>query len=378
MFKRLFTAPKNQSFFLFGPRGTGKTTWLKKEFPNALYFDLLESQIYRNLLADPGRLENMIPQNTKNWVILDEVQKVPELLNEVHRLIENRDIKFILTGSSARKLKKQGVNLLAGRAYTKHAYPLCSAELEESFNLEQALKWGSLPGLFNTENPDQFLNAYLQTYLKEEIEQEARVRDLGAFARFLEVASLCQGSVMNMSNVARETGVHRKVVENYFSILEDLMIAYQIPAFSKRAKRDLILHRKFYFFDAGVYRALRPKGPLDTREEGDGAGLETLVLQELKALNEYLGRNYGIFYWKSTTNLEVDFVLYGEHGLKGIEVKRTAHLNPSDLRGVKAFLKDYPEAEVRIFYGGKHKLYYEGKIEAIPMEEGIRGLKDWL
>ena len=377
MFKRLLTAPKHQSFFLFGPRGTGKTTWLKKEFPNALYIDLLESQLYRNLLADPGRLESMIPRDTKNWVILDEVQKVPALLDEVHRLIENRGIKFILTGSSARKLKKQGVNLLAGRAYTKHAYPLCSAELGKSFNTRQALKWGFLPGLFNTEDPESFLNAYLQTYLKEEINQEARVRDLGAFARFLEVASLCQGTVMNMSNVAREVGVHRKVVENYFSILEDLMIAYQIPVFSKRASRRLIRHRKFYFFDAGVYSVLRPKGPLDTPEEKEGVGLETLVLQELKALNEYLGRNYSIFYWKSTTNLEVDFVLYGEHGLKAIEVKRTAYLNPKDLRGMKAFLKDYPKAEARIFYGGKRRLY-EGKIEVIPVEDGIRGLKNWL
>ena len=182
---------------------------------------------------------------------------------------------------------------------------------------------------------------------------------------------------MNMSNVAREVGVHRKVVENYFSILEDLMIAYQIPVFSKRASRRLIRHRKFYFFDAGVYSVLRPKGPLDTPEEKEGVGLETLVLQELKALNEYLGRNYSIFYWKSTTNLEVDFVLYGEHGLKAIEVKRTAYLNPKDLRGMKAFLKDYPKAEARIFYGGKRRLY-EGKIEVIPVEDGIRGLKNWL
>jgi predicted AAA+ superfamily ATPase len=376
-FKRLLTAPKAQSFFLFGPRGTGKTTWLKEHFPKAIYLDLLDAKLYRTLVAAPERLEQYLPPQGVDWVILDEVQRIPELLNEVHRLIESRKQKFILTGSSARKLRKQGVNLLAGRAYTKQVYPLTVAELKGKFSLEHALKWGLLPAIFNTENPSFFLDSYVTTYLKQEVEEEALVRDIGAFARFLEVASLSQGCQLNMSNIAREVGVNRKVVENYFSILQDLMLAYELPVFQKRAERRLLQHPKFYFFDQGVYQTLRPKGPLDGNEELEGVGLETLILHELKALNEYLKKGYQLSFWKSATQLEVDFVLYGENGFKAIEVKRKANLTPKDFRGLKAFLKDYPEAEARIFYGGSQK-YYEGKIEVIPFEEGLKGLKDWL
>ncbi len=377
MFRRLLHISEKHSFFLFGPRGTGKTTWLKSQFPKAIYLDLLDSRLYRSLQADPGRLEEYIPSKNKEWIILDEVQKVPTLLNEVHRLIESKGFHFILTGSSARKLRRQGVNLLAGRAYTHYLYPFTSAELGKHFSLDHALRWGLLPGTLNTSMPQDFLDAYLQTYLKEEVEQEALVRDLGTFARFLEVASLCQGTTLNVSNIAREVGAKRPAIENYFSILEDLRIAYALPAFNKRAARRLVHHSKFYFFDAGIYRALRPKGPLDTHEELDGMTLETLVLQELKALNDYLNLRYQLFYWKSATQLEVDFVLYGEKGLKAIEVKRGAEISPKDLHGLRAFLKDYPEAEARIFYGGKHKRYL-GKIELIPFEEGLRTLKEWL
>ncbi|MBM4177263.1 ATP-binding protein, partial [Candidatus Gribaldobacteria bacterium] len=263
MYSRIIKPPKNKSFFLFGPRGTGKTTWLKSSFPKAIYLDLLEAELFNDLLANPQRLENFIPNNFKDWVILDEAQRVPALLNEAHRLIEKRKIKFILTGSSARKLKQKDVNLLAGRALTYHFYPLTSLELKEDFSLEQSLQFGSLPATLSESDKKKYLESYVSTYLREEIQQEGLTRNLGAFSRFLETASFFQGQVLNMSEIARECACHRKVVENYFSILQDMMIGDFLYVFSKKAKRRLILHPKFYFFDTGVYRTLRPTDPLD-------------------------------------------------------------------------------------------------------------------
>jgi predicted AAA+ superfamily ATPase len=326
MYSRLLTPPKQKSFFLFGPRGTGKTTWVKSTFTDSIYLDLLEAELFNELLANPQRLENHIPRNSHAWIVIDEIQKIPELLDEVHRLIEKYKYKFVLTGSSARKLKRKGPNLLAGRALTCSFYPLTAAELGDHFDLNLSLQYGTLPSVYLEDDPKKYLESYVRTYLEEEIRQEGLTRNLGMFARFLEAASFSQGSVLNVSSVARESAVDRKVVENYFSILEDLSIAYQVPVFTKRAKRRLIAHSKFYFFDAGVYRAIRPKGPLDTPEEIDGAALETLFLQELMALNSLLDLGYSIHYWRTTDNREVDFVLYGEKGILAFEIKRTARI----------------------------------------------------
>src|SRR3990167_2118447 len=232
MFSRLLKPPKNKSFFLFGPRGTGKTTWVKSAFPDALYLDLLEAEIFNDLLANPQRLENYIPINFKDFVIIDEIQRIPNLLNEVHRLIEKSHQKFILTGSSARKLRKKGENLLAGRALTYFLHPLTAFELGSDFNLGKSLAYGQLPSVLIEEDPKKYLESYVKTYLEEEIFQECLTRNLSAFARFLETASFSQGSVLNTSAVAREAAIERKVVENYFLILEDLLIGYKIPVFS--------------------------------------------------------------------------------------------------------------------------------------------------
>ncbi|MFT5208127.1 MAG: putative AAA+ superfamily ATPase, partial [Candidatus Omnitrophota bacterium] len=289
MYDRMLIPPKNKSFFLFGPRGTGKSYWVKATFPNSVYLDLLEAELYIPLMANPQRLQEFIGKTTKQqWIIVDEVQKIPELLNEVHRLIEKNHYKFILTGSSARKLKKKGVNLLAGRALTYHLYPLTSSELGKDFVLNQSIQFGHLPSVFSEENPKKYLQSYIQTYLKEEIQQEGLTRNLGAFLRFLEAASFSQGSTINIAEVARECSVHRKVVEQYFVILEDLLLAKFLPVFTKRSKRRLLAHPKFYYFDVGIYRALRPRGPLDRSEEIDGHALETLFFQELTALNDYM------------------------------------------------------------------------------------------
>jgi len=215
------------------------------------------------------------------------------------------------------------------------------------------------------------------TYLEQEIQQEGLTRNLGAFTRFLEAASFSHGSTLNVSEVARECAVHRKVVENYFSILEDLMIAYHLPVFLKKAKRRLIRHTKFYFFDVGIYRTLRPKGPLDAPEEIEGAALETLLLQELKAVNDYYNLGYDLFYWRTTGDLEVDFVLYGEKGIKAIEIKRTSKISSSHSRGLRAFLKDYPTAKAFMLYGGS-KVMWEGNIQIIPVEDFLKNIVTYL
>lgn len=374
MYSRIIKPPETKSFFLFGPRGTGKTTWVKTAFPSAIYIDLLEASLFNDLLANPQRLEKLIPDGFKDWVVIDEVQKIPELLDEVHRLIEKKGYKFILTGSSARKLRKKGHNLLAGRALTCHFYPLTVKELGQNFDLQHSLKYGQLPCSYTEKEPQKYLESYIQTYLKEEIQQEGLTRNLGAFSRFLEAASFSQGSILNASSVSRECAVERKVVENYFSILEDLLIAYKLPVFSKKAKRKLAVHSKFYFFDAGVYRTLRPMGPLDTPEEAQGMALETIMLQEIAALNDYLDAGYKIYYWRTLSNMEVDFVLYGERGIKAIEIKRTGRVQDAMLKGLKTFASDYPMAKLYFVYGGEKRMW-DGTIEIVPIVEFLRDLE---
>lgn len=377
MYSRIINPPQNKSFFLFGPRGTGKTTWLKANFKNAIYLDLLDAELFNDLLARPDRLKRLIPPNFTDWVILDEVQRIPLLLHEVHRLIEEYHFRFILTGSSARKLKQKDVNLLAGRALTYHMYPLTALELKGDFNIQHSLQWGHLPATFTEADPKKYLESYISTYLREEIQNEGLTRNLGAFSRFLETASFSQGGVLNISAVSQDSEINRKVIESYFSILEDLMIAERVPIFTKKAKRKVIAHPKFYFFDTGVYRSIRPKGPYDLPEETDGAAIETLIFQELKAMNSYLDLGYEIFYWRTVDQVEVDFVLYGENGLKAIEIKRTSKFNSKDLHGLKAFSKDYPLAKCYLLYGGDRKLF-EDNIEIIPIKEFLKNIVSYL
>lgn len=366
-----------KSFFLFGPRGTGKTTWLKMQYPKALYLDLLEAELFNDFLVNPQRLEQYIPPDFKEWIILDEVQRIPELLNEVHRLIENRKLKFILTGSGARKLRKKGVNLLAGRALTYRMYPLTALELGKDFQLQNTLHFGHLPAIFSEPDRKKYLESYIMTYLQQEVQQEGLTRNLSAFSRFLEAAAFSQGQVLSFSEIARECGIHRKVAENYFSILQDLMIAYRLPVFSRKAKRRLIRHEKFYFFDTGIYRTLRPKGPLDAPEEIEGVALETLVLQEMMAINDYANLGYDLFFWRTTTGNEVDFVLNGPKGIKAVEVKRTRTITSKHLGNLKLFLKDYPKAKGMILYGGD-RLLWEKNIVIIPVEKFIKNSLEYL
>lgn len=365
------------SIFLFGPRGTGKTSWIRRHLTQSLYLDLLHTETYNELLANPSRLENLIPRNFKDWVVIDEVQKVPELLNEVHRLIENYHYKFLLTGSSARSLKRKGVNLLAGRALRYTMHPLTYAELEKDFKLTTALQNGLLPAAVTSADPEHYLETYIATYLREEILQEGLTRNIGEFARFLETASFSQGEVLNYSEIAREAAIARKTVVNYFDILEDLLIGFRLLPFTKRAKRRLIQHPKFYLFDVGVYKIVRPMGPLDSPEEAEGPGLETLFLQHLRAYNDYFRWGYRLYYWRTSNQMEVDFIVYGKRGLFAFEIKRKRKLNQSDFAGLRAFSNDYPMAKLYMLYGGE-KVEHQDNIEILPIEHAIANLKEIL
>jgi predicted AAA+ superfamily ATPase len=376
MFKRMIHIPlkARKSFFLFGPRGTGKTTWLKQHLPGALFFNLLKSEPYNRLSANPGLIREMIPPQYSGWIIIDEIQRIPELLNEVHDLIESQKRIFILTGSSARKLRQKGINLLAGRALTYHLHPLTAREQEDAWQISQSLRYGHLPARFSEHDPQKYLKDYVQTYIREEVLQESLTRNIGHFSRFLENASFSQGSVINISEIAREAHIERATAENFFSILEDLLIGVHLPVFSRKAKRKLIRHQKFYYFDTGVFRAIRPTGPLDSDAELDGPAMETLVFQELRAMNDYLKTDYQLHFWRTKNGLEVDFILYGPKGLVAIEVKRSSHVHSKNLRGLKEFRKDYPPTKCYLFYGGSTPLYRDD-ISVLPIEQALQNLE---
>jgi len=371
-----FFVPPADSFFIFGPRGTGKSTWLGKAFPDAYLIDLLDDRTYRDLIAQPERIKQIVDANpdTKRFII-DEVQKAPVLLDSIHSLIEKyKTHQFILTGSSARKLRRGGVNLLAGRALLSHMHPFMAAELGGDFSLASALEIGLIPLIISAKSPGKSLAAYITLYLKEEVKEEGLVRDVGSFARFLETISFSHGSILNLSNIARECSVTRKIVENYVSIVEDLLLGYKLPVFTRRARRAMTAQPKFYLFDAGVYNHLRPKGPLDSPDEVGGMALEGLVLQHLKAWCDYSEDQTECFFWRSRGGSEVDFVVYGEHHFHAMEVKNAKHIHPRSLTSLKAFLTDYPEADGMLLYRGEEKLVIDG-IKCWPVEDFLRQLK---
>ncbi len=370
---RFFQAPK-QSFFLFGPRGTGKSTWLKRYYPESVMIDLLAPELFRLYSARPERLREITSGSEGKTIIIDEVQKVPELLDVVHELLEDGNgIQFILTGSSARKLKRTGVDLLAGRAIVKTMHPFMAAELGESFSLAKSLQIGLVPLITNALSPQETLASYVALYLKEEVQMEGVVRNIGAFSRFLEAVSFSHGSTINVSEVARECQVKRKTVDNYLAVLDDLLLSFRVPVFSRRAKRHLISHPKFYYFDSGVYRSLRPAGPLDSPQETDGAGLEGLVAQHLRAWIAYGNKPCNLYYWRTKSGVEVDFILYGQDTFWAIEVKNSAKINNKMLKGLTAFQEDYPEARALLLYRGNERLKINNTL-CLPCEQFLRNM----
>lgn len=371
---RFFTPPADH-FFLLGPRGTGKTWWARNQFPDALRVDLLDPETLRAMAARPERLrERAAGLPGLKQVVIDEVQKLPELLEVAHLMIEEKGgVQFIFTGSSARKLRRGGVNLLGGRAAQKSLHPFMAAELGERFQLEEALDLGMLPVVRGAAVPAEILRAYNGLYLREEVQAEGLVRNVGSFSRFLEAISFSQASVLNLANVARECQVNRKTVEGYLEILEDLLLAFRVPVFTRRAKRELAAHPKFFFFDAGVFRANRPTGPLDSQAEIDGGALEGLVAQHLRAWCDYSTGEHHLHYWQTRAKLEVDFVVYGASGLYAMEVKNRGRVRPEDLRGLKSFAEDYPESRRMLIYRGTERLLKDG-ILCLPCAEFLRTL----
>jgi len=372
---RFFQAPEG-SFFLFGPRGTGKSTWISTRFKKALTINLLEADTFRTLASKPERLSEIVRGNPdKNVIFVDEIQKVPELLPVVHLLIEeNSSRRFILTGSSARKLKRTGADLLAGRALLKTMHPFMAAELGERFDLNEALKTGLLPLVRASANSEDVLRSYAALYIREEVQMEGLIRNVGSFARFLEAMSFSHAAPLNISGVSRDCEVERKTVEGYVQILEDLLLGRRIPVFTKRARRKVSDHPKFYFFDAGVYRSIRPRGPIDRPEEIDGHALEGLVAQHLLAWNAYRGNPFEISFWRTRAGVEVDFVLYGPSEFWAIEVKNTSKVRDEDLRSLRTFVADYPECRALFLYRGEDRLLRRG-ILCLPCEEFLRQLR---
>lgn len=345
-----------------------------------------ERTISKSPLSRPSRVKSIygsagktrktrrdVPYGFDDWIVIDWVQKVPAVLNEVHRLIENRRMRFVLTGSSARTLRRKGVNLLAGRALTYAMHPLTALELGNKYDQKLALTYGLLPAVQTEGDPKKYLEAYVATYLREEVLQEGLTRNLGAFTRFLETASFSQGGILNMTEIAREAACHRKLIEGYFGILEDLLLSIRLPVFTKRAKRKVVAHPKFYFFDVGVYRAIRPRGPLDSEEEAMGAAMETLFFQNVRAINDYGSFDYELFYWRTVTKLEVDFILYGPRGLIAFEVKSSTSVHPKDLTGLLAFKEEYPMAHPFLIYGGEREMTLQN-IPILPMRVALERL----
>lgn len=370
-----FIALPAQSFFLLGPRGTGKTTWLRSVLPDALVVNLLKPEVHREMLARPERLRELVlgtPPLTP--VVLDEVQRVPELLTVVHDLLESDDKRqFALTGSSARKLRRGGPDLLAGRAVMRTLHPFMAAELD-SFSLGAALRYGLLPLVTMSGDPADVLAAYAGLYLEQEVKAEGLARNVGGFARFLEVVSFSHAAMLNISNVARESQISRKTVEGFLEVLTDLLLAFQLPVFTKRAQRATVSHSKFYLFDAGVFRSLRPRGPLDRASEIDGAALEGLVGQHLRAWIAYSRETFTLYYWRTRAGVEVDFIVYGETGFWAIEVKNATVVRSEDVRSLRAFVSDYPECEPVLVYRGAEQIVING-IRCVPAHDFLVGMR---
>jgi len=377
-----FFQPPTGHFFLFGARGTGKSTWLEQRFPGALRLDLLAPDVERTYAARPERLRELLAGNPdKSVVVVDEVQRVPALLDVVHEHIEAQKRRrgegvrqqFVMTGSSARKLRRSGVNLLAGRAVEKALHPFMAAELGAQFELRRALDFGLVPLVWDADDPAATLAAYLSLYVREEVQMEGAVRNLGSFARFLEAISFSHGAVLNLANVARECETSRKTVEGYLTILEDLLLAFRIPVFTRRAKRLVTVHPKFYWFDAGVYRSTRPAGPLDRPGEIDGAALEGLVAQHLRAWIDYTGGALELSFWRTKAGNEIDFVIYGKSTFHAIEVKNATRVHPADVRALRAFREDYPTAGTVLLHRGPQALRVDD-VPCVPCEEFLRAL----
>ena len=375
-YKRLARVPE-QSFFLLGMRGVGKSTWARQTFPNALRLDLLDEALFADLLAEPALFRQLLSGvGPGQWVVVDEIQRIPSLLNEVHRQIEERGVSFALLGSSARKLKTAGTNLLTGRALRKAMHPLAPAELGDDFDLDDALRYGTIPLVWTAPDRREVLQSYTQLYLREEIRAEAVVRNLSGFVRFLPVAAVMHGQTVNASSIARDAGIARTTVNGYLEILDDTLLAVQLPAFEAKLRVRERRRPKLYWADPGLVRAVkRQLGPV--AEEERGALLEGWALGLLRAHNEHQHIYDDIGYWAAAESAaEVDFVLTrdGEHLV--IEIKAAERYNTAMLRGLRAVADLAGLARRILLYRGRRAFRTEDGIDVWPLENFHHALQD--
>ena len=372
-----FAEPPAHSFFLFGPRATGKTTWLRRELPDALWFNLLLEEDYLPLLSSPGKLRGRVEAHPPDtWVVIDEVQRLPVLLNEVHDLISRHDraYRFALSGSSARKLRRLDVNLLAGRVIERAMFPLTAGELGNDFDLEIALRFGTLPALY----PDEayrvdILRAYVNTYLRQEIQQEALVKDLGSFHRFLRVAAIMHGQIVNHASIARDAGVARTTVQRYFDTLVDTLVGFSLPAWQPNMKIRERAKPKFYFFDPGVVRGILDVVDEPLAEADAGRLFEGYVLHELRAAIAYQGLGGQLSYWRAPSGAEIDFVWQKGARRVAIEVKNSTTWRRSYGSTVREFLEAGKVERGFVVYRG-HESYRFGPVDGLPVEIFLREL----
>ncbi len=380
MFSRLRKFTKTQSFFLFGARGTGKSTLLTERFDSqyCAWFDLLDSKVEDLFYHDPGQLYAIVkalPQETTH-VVIDEIQKVPKLLDEVQRLIEETDKVFILTGSSARKLKRGGANLLAGRAFVYHLFPLSCFELKTHFDLEKAVRWGTLPKIFSLASDldkEEYLRAYASTYLKEEIWDEQVIRKMPAFRRFLEVAAQCNGKVINYANISRDVGVDEKTVKEYFVVLEDTLVGFFLEPFHNSFRKRLVGKPKFYFFDTGVVRSLsrRQSIPLVPKTTAYGDAFEHYILLEFIRLGSYFQPEYRYSYIRTENDVEVDLVVERPgKPLLCIEIRSSDTISENDVRSFGKFTKDIPNCEAIVLSQDRFMKQFD-HIKCYPWQQGL-------
>lgn len=381
MFKRLLNmaSPQGQSAFLWGARQTGKSTYLAQHYPNSLSFNLLKSDVFSSLMKSPHLLREQVlalsEAQMKHPIIIDEVQKVPPLLDEIHWLIENTAAYFILCGSSARKLKRSGANLLGGRAWRYHFYPLVTQEIPD-FDLLQAFNNGLLPSHYLSSHPQKALQAYIEDYLAEEIKAEGLVRNLPAFARFLDSMSFSNGEMIKYSNIARDCGVDSKTVQNYFDILSDTLLGYFVLPYKKKITRNIISQTpKFYLFDVGVANYLSKTSINTLRGSAAGKSFEHFILMELMAYNHLGEKNIDIRYWRTSTGLEVDFIL-GEAEV-AIEVKISTQIDKQQLKGLIAFSEEHqPKQAIVVSQDTRARrvTVNEAAIDILPWQEFLTRL----
>jgi predicted AAA+ superfamily ATPase len=373
---RRFLPRPRQSFFLLGPRGTGKTTWVKYEFPDAYELNLLDEGLYQSYLADITRFsDEMRARPDGDWVFIDEIQRLPDLLNEVHRFIEEKNLQFILTGSSARRLRRSGVNLLAGRALQKFLYPFLPSEVGSAFDLDEVLRFGSLPLIWNSPEKRESLRAYVQMYLREEIKAEALVRNLPGFARFLPVAGVMHARLINLSGASRDAAISRNTLSGYVEILEDTLMAFRVPAFESRLRVRERKHPKLYWIDPGIVRAISNRfGDLHPEEEG--AMFEGWVATLLKAHKDYRGLFDEMYYWApaAARMTEVDFLLQKDRSYLAIETKISRRTSRQDLKGLRA-ISGLRDLKKRILvYRGDRLMKTEDNIHIWPLNAFLRSL----